>query len=80
MKILDYQSKAAIAVPVNIVQSDENKYVYVMENRDKMVARKKTVAGEVYNGLMVKRLSGGELIITEGYQSVYDGQTITTGK
>jgi len=85
MKILDYQSKAAIAVPVNIVQSDEKtKYVYVMEKSgDKMVARKKTVvAGEVYNGLMEIKsgLSGGELIITDGYQSVYDGQTITTGK
>ena len=72
-------------MPVNIVQSDEKtKYVYVMEKSgDKMVARKKTVvAGEVYNGLMEIKsgLSGGELIITEGYQSVYDGQTITTGK
>lgn len=85
MKILDYQVKAAVTVPVNVVQSDEkSKYVYVMEKAgDKMVARKKTVTvGEAYNGrIEIKTgLSGGEIIITEGYQSVYDGQSVTTGK
>ncbi|MCB0741507.1 MAG: efflux RND transporter periplasmic adaptor subunit, partial [Chitinophagaceae bacterium] len=34
MKILDYESKGTIAVPINIVQSDENsKFVYVMEKQ-----------------------------------------------
>lgn len=84
MKILDYQAKGAVAVPINVVQSDEKgKYVYIMEKAgDKMVARKKTViAGEAYNGLMEIKsgLTGGELIITEGYQTVYDGQAVTTG-
>ena len=85
MKILDYEAKGTIAVPVNVVQSDENgKYVYVMEKSgDKMIARKKNVnVGEVYNGVIeIKNgLSGGELLITEGYQSIYDGQAVTTGK
>lgn len=85
MKILDYESKAAVAVPVNVVQSDEkNKYVYVIEKTgDKMVARKKVVTvGETYNGLteIKSGLTGGELIITEGYQTVYDGQSVTVGK
>ncbi len=85
MKILDYESKAAVAVPINVVQSDEkNKYVYVVEKTgDKMVARKKIVtAGEAYNGLIEIKcgLTGGELIITEGYQTVYDGQAVMTGK
>lgn len=85
MKILDYQAKGAVAVAVNVVQSDEkNKYVYVMEKAgDKMVARKKIVTvGEAYNGLIEIKsgLTGGELIITEGYQTVYDGQTVTTVK
>jgi RND family efflux transporter MFP subunit len=85
MKILDYKAKAAVTVPVNIVQSDEkSKYVYVMEKSgDKMVARKKVVTvGQAYNGFIEIKsgLNDGELIITEGYQSVYDGQTITTGK
>ena len=85
MKILDYEAKATIVVDVNLVQSDEkNKYVYVMEKSgDKMVARKKIVTtGEAYNGLIEIKsgLTGGDLIITEGYQSVYEGQTVTTGK
>ncbi len=48
-----------------------------------MIARKKTViAGEAYNGLMEIKsgLSGGELIITVGYQTVYDGQVVTTNR
>lgn len=85
MKILDYEAKGTIAVPVNVVQTDEKgKYVYVMEKAgDKMVARKKTVnVGEVYNGIIeIKNgLTGGEVLITEGYQSIYDGQAVTTGQ
>jgi membrane fusion protein (multidrug efflux system) len=84
VKILDYQAKGAITVPVNVVQSDEkNKYVYVMEKSgDKMIARKKVViVGEAYGGRMEIKsgLSGGEVVITEGYQTVYDGQAVTTG-
>lgn len=85
MKILDYEIKGAVTVPVNVVQSDEKgKYVYVMEKTaGKTVARKKPVmVGEVYDGnIEIKSgLAGGDLIITEGYQAVYDGQAITTGK
>ncbi|MBN8689083.1 MAG: efflux RND transporter periplasmic adaptor subunit [Chitinophagales bacterium] len=83
MKILDYQAKATIAIPVNTVQSDEKgKFVFVMEKSgDKMVARKKAVnVGEVYEGVIEVKsgLAGGELLITEGYQTVYDGQAVTT--
>lgn len=85
LKILDYEAKATVAVPVNVVQSDEKgKYVYVMEKAgDKSVARKKMVnVGEAYNGFIEVKsgLTGGELIITQGYQTVYDGQTVTLGK
>ena len=85
LRILDYEVKSTVAVDVNVVQSDEKgKYVYVMEKAgDKMVARKKVVlVGEAYDGkIEIKSgLTGGELIITEGYQTVYDGQNVTTGK
>ncbi len=85
MRILDYQSRASIAVPINVVQSDEkNKYVYVLERTgEKSVARKKVVmVGEAYNGMIEIKsgLSGGDVIITEGYQTVYDGQVVTTKK
>jgi len=81
MKILDYEAKGAIVVPVDIVRSDEKgKYVYVVEKSgDKMVVRRKSVnVGEAYNGLIEVKvgLTGGELIITEGYQTVYDGQAV----
>ena len=83
MKILDYQAKATIAIPVNTVQSDEKgKFVFVMEKSgDKMIARKKAVnVGEVYEGVIEIKsgLTGGDLLITEGYQTVYDGQSVTT--
>ena len=82
MKILDYQAKQAVTVPINLVQSDEKgKYVYVAEKTgNKTIARKKTViAGESYNGLMEIKsgLAAGEVVISEGYQTVYDGQVIT---
>jgi membrane fusion protein, multidrug efflux system len=82
MRILDYEAKAAVTVPINVVQSDEKgKYVYVAEKSgDKLIARKKiVVAGESYNGRMEIKsgLSGGDVIITEGYQTVYDGQSVS---
>ena len=85
MKILDKKVTAAVTVPVNVVQSDEkSKYVYIMEKSgDKMVARKRIVdVGDAYAGLILIKngLRPGDVIITEGYQSVYDGQAITTGK
>ena len=83
MKILDYQSKDAVTVPINVVQSDEKgKYVYVAEKSgNKTIARKKTViVGESYNGVMEIKsgLADGDLIISEGYQTVYDGQLVMT--
>jgi RND family efflux transporter MFP subunit len=83
MKILDYEVKGAVAVPVNVVQNDEKgKYVFVAETTGgRTVARKRNVdVGESYGGLMeIKNgLKGGDVIITEGYQTVYDGQLVTT--
>lgn len=85
VRIQDYKATATIAVPVNVVQSDEKgKYVYVMGTENgRQVARKRVVnVGEAYGGLIEIKsgLTGGELIISEGYQTVYDGQAITTGK
>jgi|KBSSwiS6_1023812.scaffolds.fasta_scaffold00942_3 membrane fusion protein (multidrug efflux system) len=83
VRIKDYSSPNAISVPVNVVQTDENgKYVYVaVKEGEVLKARKKTVnVGEVYNGLAEIKmgLTPTDQVITEGYQNVYDGQTITT--
>ncbi len=82
LRIKDYENKKTTIVPVNIVQSDENgKYIYVMEkNGDKFVARRKTVTtGEAYgNDIEIRSgLSGGDVLITEGFLTLYDGQSVT---
>lgn len=81
IKIQDYAANQIIAVPVNMVQSDEKgKYVYVMEkNGEKLIARRKTIiTGESYEGsIEVKSgLAAGEQLVTEGYQTLYEGQLV----
>jgi membrane fusion protein, multidrug efflux system len=83
IRILDYSANEVIAIPLNVVQSDENgKYVYVMEKSgDKMIAKKKAVTvGESYAELIEIKsgLTQGEQLITEGYQNLYEGQVIAT--
>jgi len=84
VKILDYSAKQAVVIPVNTIQSDEkNKYVYVMEKSSdgKAVAtRKLIVLGEVYGDIVEVKsgLTGGEQLITSGYQNLYEGQAVTT--
>ena len=81
VRILDYSAPKTVTVPVNVVQSDENgKYVYIMADENgKQVARKKVVVlGQIYgeNAEVKGGLTGGEKLITEGYQSLYDGQMV----
>ena len=84
VKIKDYHAPKAITVPLNVVQTDENgKYVYVIatENGIKKARKKSVIVGENFGG--VAEIKGNsllptDLIITEGYQTVYDGQTVTT--
>ena len=83
VRVLDYEAKNAISIPVNILQSDDKgRFVLVAAKENgKLVARKKAViVGEMYGDkLEIKSgLTAGDTIITEGFQSLYDGQTITT--
>ena len=83
VQIKDYSAANAITIPMNTLQNDESgKYVMLaVKEGDKLVARKRSIiAGELYeNKLEVKSgLKPGEQIITEGFQSLYDGQLITT--
>ena len=83
VKILDYSAANAIAVPISVLQTDENgKYVLVSAvESGKTIARKKAVTiGELYNDLIEIKsgLQPGDQLITKGYESVYDGQLITT--
>jgi len=83
VKIKDYEKKNAISAPINLLQNDEKgKFIYVavMES-GKMIARKKAVTVGQYYGNNIEILSGlvaGDKVITEGYQTLFDGQNITT--
>ena len=83
VKIKDYAKEGAITIPMNTLQNDDKgKFVMVAANeKGKMVARKRAViVGELYNDqLEVKSgLQPGDVLITEGFQGLYDGQAITT--
>ncbi|MES2847592.1 MAG: efflux RND transporter periplasmic adaptor subunit [Bacteroidota bacterium] len=82
VKILDYAAPNAIVIPVNVVQTDEKgKYVYVSQklSNGKTIASKRNISiGEVYGpGVEIKAgLKTGDLLITEGYQGLYEGQQV----
>jgi RND family efflux transporter MFP subunit len=81
VRILDYKADSTITVPLNTVQRDEKgRYVYVVEQKgNKTVARKMSViTGEAYGGrIEIKAgLNNGQLLISRGFQNVYDGQVV----
>ncbi|MFM7671015.1 MAG: efflux RND transporter periplasmic adaptor subunit [Bacteroidota bacterium] len=83
VKILDYKADNAVSVPVNVIQSDEKgKYLFVAENvKGKWLARRRVVQpGQVYAGWqeILSGLTAGDRIVTDGYQTLYDGQSIRT--
>ncbi len=83
MKVMDYSSPNAVVIPVNAVQSDETgKYVFIAQSggNGKTVAKKITVnIGDAYGSMVEVKtgLKGGEQIVSEGYQDLYDGQAIS---
>ncbi|MEO7307160.1 MAG: efflux RND transporter periplasmic adaptor subunit [Ferruginibacter sp.] len=84
VKIMDYATANAIVIPVNVVQSDETgKYVYVLSksSNGKTTAHRVVVTiGEVYGEKVEIKggLKAGDQLVTEGFQNLYEGQTITT--
>ncbi len=83
VRIMDYAASNTFTIPVNTLQTDEQgKYVLVaVSENGKLYARKKHVEiGEMYNNqLEIKNgLTEGDMIITDGFQNLYDGQLITT--
>lgn len=82
IRIQDYSNTNAITVPMNTLQNDDKgKFVLVaVEEKGKLVARKRPVEiGELYGDkLEIKSgLNAGDQLITEGFQSLYDGQRVT---
>jgi len=83
VRIKDYVNSKAIVIPLTTLQTDENgKYVYVLatENGKKVARKKQVLVGEIY-GEQIEVKSGlneGDQLITQGYQSLYEGQGVTT--
>lgn len=83
VQIEDYTVKNAITIPVNLLQSDEKgKFVMVAANENgKLKARKRMVeVGELYGEKLEihKGLEAGDILVTSGYQGLFDGQLIST--
>jgi RND family efflux transporter MFP subunit len=83
VKIKDYAAKEVITIPVNTLQNDEKgKYVIVAAKENgRMIARKRQVmVGQLHNDqLEVKSgLQSGDVLVTEGFQGLYEGQLLTT--
>ena len=82
VRIKDYVKDKAIVIPLTTLQTDENgKYVYVLatENGKKVARKKQVVVGEIYGEQIEVRsgLNEGDQLITQGYQSLYEGQAVT---
>jgi RND family efflux transporter MFP subunit len=81
--IKDYGNSNAITIPVNTLQNDEKgKFVMIaVKEKGKLIAHKRQVVVGELNGDQLEVKSGlqeGDQLITEGFQSLYDGQLITT--
>jgi len=82
LNLKDYANEKTIIIPVNTLQNDEKgKFVMIASNENgKLVARKRIInIGQINDDkLEVKAgLRPGEVLITEGYQALYDGIPIT---
>jgi RND family efflux transporter MFP subunit len=82
VKILDYAANSAVTVPINVIQNDDQgKYIYVAEksSNGKITATKRKVTMGPFFGDRVEikgGLQNSDLIITEGYQNIYEGQLL----
>jgi RND family efflux transporter MFP subunit len=85
VRILDHAAKDAVVVPVQTVQADEKgKFVFVLrEEGGRRLARKVPVGvGRFYDEEIevLSGLTGGERLITRGFQGLYDGQPVEAAK
>ncbi len=81
VKIVDYENKAALAVPINAVQTtEEGSFVMVAEKQgNTFIAKKVSVTTGKGNSESMEILSGlnpGDLLITVGAQDINEGQVI----
>ena len=82
VKINDASKSNALVINQNLIQNTENGqlvYVAVTEGSKRVAKAKKVTTGQSYGGQIeiTQGLSAGDQLITQGYQEVTDGQTIS---
>lgn len=82
MKIKDYAAPNTISIPLNTLQNDDKgKFVMVaITENGKMIAHKRMVNIGLLSGDVLEVKTGlkpGDVLITEGYGSLYEGQLLT---
>lgn len=82
IKIVDYENKNALVVPINTIQEiDGEKLVYIVTKnaKNELIAKKVPVSvGKTYgtNAEILSGLNVGDQLITTGFQDLTDGQVI----
>lgn len=81
IQINDYHNEKSVAVPQNVIQTDETgSYVYVVRSKDNLNAAYKQpiTIGNSYNGVaeIVKGLGEGDKVVSTGYQELIDGEYV----
>lgn len=85
IKIRDYNATSTLVIPLNTLQNDEKgKFVMVATTENgKMFARKRPITVGMLSGDQIEVKSGlkeGEVLVTEGYAGIYEGQQLTVAK
>jgi RND family efflux transporter MFP subunit len=83
VRIQDYAVPNAITIPINTIQNDDKgKFVMVAatENGRKVAKKKVVTVGQLYGDTLEVKdgLVAGDILITDGFQGLYDGQPIIT--
>ena len=83
VKIMDYSAPHSIAIPLSTLQNDEKgKFVMIaLSEKGKLVSRKRYVNIGMLDGNLLEiktGLAAGDILITEGFGALYEGQFLTT--
>lgn len=84
IKIKDYSAANAIAVPLKVLQNDQNGKFVMVAVKDKegmLIAKKRMVTAGRMTGEQIEITTGlqaGDQIVTGGYSGLYEGQHLKT--
>jgi RND family efflux transporter MFP subunit len=81
VRVKDYEAKAALAIPLNLIQRDENQefvYVSVRDGDQNKASRRLIKTGMAYRDKVeiTEGLNEGDELVLVGYQNLVDGQPL----